>query len=110
MIDLDLVITWDEVEEILEDLEDQELLRVGEAEVILKEIIRGNSDGTTKLGGLMEMLLNQCGINLSAVYGEEGAVDVDNLGKGPTIYLAQPLYSPLVKRRRYSRRSPRASR
>jgi hypothetical protein len=77
MIDLDLLITVDEVKVILEDLENEEFLTQGQAEVILRELLQGVSDGTTKLGALMEILLNQCGINLVALYGEDGDVDVD---------------------------------
>lgn len=79
MIDLDLLITVDEVKVILEDLENEELLTQGQAEVILRELLQEVSDGTTKLGALMEILLNQCGINLVALYGEDSDVHVDNL-------------------------------
>ncbi len=79
MIDLDLVITVEEVEVILEDLENEALLTEGQAEVILRELLQEISDGTTTLGALMEILLNQCGINLVALYGEAGDMDVDNL-------------------------------
>lgn len=79
MIDLDLLITLDEVKVILDDLENEELLTQGQAEVILRELLQEVSDGTTKLGALMEILLNQCGINLVALYGEDGDVYVDTL-------------------------------
>lgn len=79
MIDLDLLITVDEVKVILDDLENEELLTQGQAEVILRELLQEVSDGTTKLGALMEILLNQCGINLVALYGEDGDVYVDTL-------------------------------
>jgi hypothetical protein len=81
MIDLDLLITVDEVKVILEDLENEEFLTQGQAEVILRELLQEVSDGTTKLGALMEILLNQCGINLVALYGEDGDVDVDTLSQ-----------------------------
>ena len=81
MIDLDLLITVDEVNVILEDLENEELLTQGQAEVILRELLQEVSDGTTKLGALMEILLNRCGINLVALYGEDGDVDVDHLSQ-----------------------------
>ncbi len=79
MIDLDLVITVEEVDAILEDLENEELLTEGQAESILREIHREISNGTTKLGVLMEILLNQCGINLLALYSEAEDMDVANL-------------------------------
>lgn len=79
MIDLDLLITLDEVKVILDDLENEELLTQGQAEVILRELLQEVSDDTTKLGALMEILLNQCGINLVALYGEDGDVYVDTL-------------------------------
>ncbi len=79
MIDLDLVITVEEVEVILEDLENGALLTEGQAEVILRELLQEISDGRTTLGALVEILLNQCGINLVALYGEAGDMDVDNL-------------------------------
>lgn len=79
MIDLDLLITVDEVKVILDDLENEELLTQGQAEVILRELLQEVSDDTTKLGALMEILLNQCGINLVALYGEDGDVYVDTL-------------------------------
>lgn len=79
MIDLDLLITVHEVKVILDDLENEELLTQGQAEVILRELLQEVSDGTTKLGALMEILLNQCGINLVALYGEDGDVYVDTL-------------------------------
>jgi hypothetical protein len=81
MIDLDLLITVDEVKVILEDLENEELLTQGQAEVILRELLQEVSDGTTKLGALMEILLNRCGINLVALYGKDGDVDVDHLSQ-----------------------------
>lgn len=81
MIDLDLLITVDEVKVILEDLENEELLTHGQAEVILRELLQEVSDGTTKLGALMEILLNRCGINLVALYGKDGDVDVDHLSQ-----------------------------
>jgi len=81
MIDLDLLITVDEVNVILEDLENEELLTHGQAEVILRELLQEVSDGTTKLGALMEILLNRCGINLVALYGKDGDVDVDHLSQ-----------------------------
>ena len=79
MIDLDLLITVDEVKVILEDLENEELLTHGQAEVILRELLQEVSDGTTRLRALMEILLNRCGINLVALYGKDGDVDVDHL-------------------------------
>ena len=79
MIDPDLVITVEEVEVILEDLENEVLLTEDQAEVILRELLQEISDGTTTLGALVEILLNQCGINLVALYGEAGGMDVDNL-------------------------------
>jgi hypothetical protein len=81
MIDLDLLITVAEVKVILEDLENEELLTHGQAEVILRELLQEVSDGTTKLGALMEILLNRCGINLVALYGKDGDVDVDHLSQ-----------------------------
>jgi len=82
MIDLDLLITVAEVKVILEDLENEELLLThGQAEVILRELLQEVSDGTTKLGALMEILLNRCGINLVALYGEDGDVEVDHLSQ-----------------------------
>lgn len=79
MIDLDLVITAEETHIILEDLENEELLTEGEAESILREIHRESSNGTTKLRVLMEILLNQCGINLVELYSEADNIDVANL-------------------------------
>jgi len=81
MIDLDLLITVAEVKVILEDLENEELLTHGQAEVILRELLQEVSDGTTKLGALMEILLNRCGVNLVALYGKDGDVDVDHLSQ-----------------------------
>jgi hypothetical protein len=81
MIDLDLLITVVEVKVILEDLQNEELLTQGQAEVILRELLQEVSDGTTKLGALMEILLNRCGINLVALYGKDGDVDVDHLSQ-----------------------------
>jgi hypothetical protein len=97
MIDLDLLITVAEVKVILEDLENEELLTHGQAEVILRELLQEVSDGTTKLGALMEILLNRCGINLVALYGEDGDVDVDHLSQ------EQPEKGQIVE---MSRKSP----
>ena len=77
MIDLDLVLTVDGVEELLEDLGDEELLRVGQAEASLRALFGENTDGTTTLGALLEILLNQGGINLLALDGEGGDMDVE---------------------------------